>query len=140
MQSCYDDFDCVYVPGSHTVIDLLRANGLTACFGESLDQVRKRYPGAEICRFRDWRVNKGNEQDGPVTWTETTEREFMRALEVLPPAIMERGGFLLGEPFDHHAMTGQPRYAAYVKRGGRFFAASRHMTEDQFRTVEMPRS
>lgn len=68
----------------------------------------------------------------PVTWTECTEEVYSDMLDVLPPAAMKGGSFLVGEPWDHHAMTGQPRFAAYIKRQGKFFTASRPMTRAEF--------
>lgn len=49
-------------------------------------------------------------------------------LGVLPPAYMSQGYFLVGEPLDHHATTGQPRFEAYGKIGNRFIISSRAIT------------
>jgi len=54
-------------------------------------------------------------------------------LEVLPPALWLRGGFLVGEPFDHDAGNGQPRYGAYRRIDGGYMVASRPMTTAEFR-------
>jgi hypothetical protein len=61
-----------------------------------------------------------------------------RMLEVLPPAVMARGGFLVGEPWDHHALTGRPRYAAFVELGGRWFESTRPVTVAEFRSPGLP--
>ena len=72
----------------------------------------------------------------PITWTETTEEAFWYALEVLPPAIMFGGGFLLGAPADHDAETGQPRYDGFVERPkGKYWASSRQMTIAEFKAI-----
>jgi len=74
-------------------------------------------------------------QDTPIKWTRTTKAKYWEMLEVLPPALWIGGAFLVGEPTDHHATSGQPRFQAYWERGtsGRpyekgYFAASRPMT------------
>ncbi len=72
-------------------------------------------------------------------------------LEVLPPAaylpVAETGyfptvthGFLVGEPWDHCAATGAPRFSAFIKRGytgvkdsdAKFYEANRPMTRKEF--------
>ena len=56
-----------------------------------------------------------------VNWQPTTETTYWKMLEVLPPALMNPGCFLVGEPFDHGhcAVTGdiRPRYEAFIQIG-----------------------
>jgi len=69
----------------------------------------------------------------PITWTETTEDRYNDMLEVLPPAAMIGSAFLVGEPSDHCAATGQPRFEAFRQRGAVYLVASRPMTIRELR-------
>lgn len=126
---------CFWVPGQHNIIDMARDDGLSATFGQTLAEVQERYPDAVYGPFEDYVAAKSADQDVPVTWAEVTEERFYDMLEVLPPAWMGRGGFLVGEPWDHHARTGQPRFAAFVQRAKKFYEASRPMTVAEFKTA-----
>ena len=68
----------------------------------------------------------------PIEWHETTREKYWEMLEVLPPAAMGGGGFLVGEPWDHHAITGQPRFAGYAEKQGKYWEADRPMTRKEF--------
>lgn len=118
-------------PGKNNMIDLINpVTGKSAIYGETLKQIRERYPTAEIVSVEEWMKAKAARQDTPVTWTEITEEEYFEMLEVLPPACMLGSYFLVGEPMDHHALTGRPRYEAFgqVGENGRYVKASRPMT------------
>ena len=45
------------------------------------------------------------------------EERYREMMECLPPAAYRRDGFLVGEPQDHDAETGEPRYEAFIRRG-----------------------
>lgn len=102
---------------------------------ETLAEVRKRYPTAEIVRFADWQARKAAVQDRAVEWREVTADEYHDQLGSLPPAAYREDGFLVGEPTDHHAASGKPRYQAYRIRGGKYFASSRAMTIEEFKKL-----
>lgn len=124
------------IPGALSIVDCINPHtGRSWINKESLDEIRLRYPGAEIVSLAEWSKEKAALQDRPVEWSETTEEQYFEQLEVLPPACMHGGGFLVGEPADHHAVTGQPRFAAYLRRGKRCLTASRAMTRDEFQTA-----
>lgn len=134
---------CFAIPG-HTMIDEINpATGRSVCFDETLEQIQARYPGAAIMEIDAYCQSKAAAQDTPVVWTECTEEHFNESLEVLPPAIMTKHGFMVGEPWDHHALTGQPRFAAYrqiVNKGDgwcerRYYNASRPMTIAEFKAI-----
>ena len=88
-------------------------------------------------------------------WTPTTEARYDEMLCILPPAIMERGGFLVGEPATHRvcSVTGhvRPAFAAFVSMGAdvfeqkmygwrhEFFEASEPLTIPEFRAARGPR-
>lgn len=59
-------------------------------------------------------------------WKEISEYQYNEALEVLPPAFLRKGGFLIGEPSDHCADG--PRFAAYLQKEGSFFHLSEPIT------------
>ena len=119
---------------AQTLVDLIDpANGLTVCYGKTLEVVRSEHPDAERMTVAEFCRRKAEQQRTPITWTETTEERYYEMLSVLPPACMRGGGFLVGEPYDHDAGNGQPRYDAFRSRGGRFEASSRPLTVAEFR-------
>ena len=107
--------------------------GLTEIYQESLDDVRRAHPDAEIMLLDDWVAWKAEQQRTPVTWEAATEDEYHEMLNVLPPRIYGSNGFLVGEPGDHEADTGEGRYAAYTQRGGEYLKSSRPMTVREFK-------
>ena len=126
---------CVATADGSTCIDLIGTDNRTECFGRTLDEVRREYPGAEIMPLETFCRRKAALQRTPITWTKTTRKRYVEMLEVLPPAEWQQGGFLVGEPFDHDALTGRPRYQAFRKRGPYAYeVASRPLTVAEFRT------
>jgi hypothetical protein len=123
------------VPGQHTIIDTVRPDGRSAIYNETLDEVRARYPGAVLISVADWQAARTAEQDEPVKWEPIEEDRYWYFLEALPPACLTRLGFLVGEPIDHHAGTGAPRYQACIAKGGQYFASSRPMTRAEFAVI-----
>jgi hypothetical protein len=125
---------CFAVPGKDNVIDDVHPlTGRGTWSGETLDQIQLRHPGAAVVSWDDWKRAKAATQDAPVEWQECTEERYEEMMNVLPPAEYSRHGFLVGEPWDHHAMTGCPRYSAFIMRGCRHYASSRPMTVVEFR-------
>jgi hypothetical protein len=107
--------------------------GLTLCYGETLEQIRERYPLAERMTYEAWCAAKAARQDSPLTWAEVTEEQYMYALEVLPPAGWRGDSFLVGEPMDHYAGTGQPRYSMFRKVGSQYQESNRPVTIAEFK-------
>jgi len=128
--------ECFAVPGK-TMIDVIHpVTGLSKCFGQTLEQVQARYPGAVRMTLQAWCEQKAQSQDTPITWTEATEEAYEYGFECLPPAAFGKSGaFLVGEPCDHHALTGQPRFTCYKKEGGKHYEASRPITRKEFRSM-----
>jgi hypothetical protein len=119
-----------------TIIDVVHpVTGLTCCYGRDLANVRQEYPDAELMTVDDWCKAKAATQDTPITTSEVTREQYWEMLEVLPPACMLGGGFLVGEPMDHHAGNGQPRFSAYFQVGNRYLVASRPLTIREFKTM-----
>ena len=129
--------DCEFVfavPGGTGIIDVINpVTGLSWYNGENLEQVRIRYPGAEIFNWDDWNTARAAEQDTPVSWYDIPEEQYDNWLNCLPPAYMGNLGFMVGEPWDHHAKSGLPRYQACVHLNGQHLASNRPMTVKEFR-------
>lgn len=124
------------VPGEDAIIDLRHpATGLSSVYRETLDEIRTRYPGAEVVNIDAWTAAKAARQHTPVTWEPCSEARYHDMLNVLPPAAWIGGGFLVGEPMDHEADTGRPRYMAFYKRGDTYAASDRPMTVREFRAA-----
>ena len=77
-------------------------------------------------------AQENSDQDFLVIEPELQDK-FHEMLEVLPPAAMSNGGFLVGEPWDHHALTGAPRYGAYKQINSQYYVANRPLTKREFK-------
>lgn len=119
------------VPGE-LIIDIAR-DGKTEIYGRTLEEVQKEHPTAVTMTLGEFCNGKAAKQDIPIEWKETTEEQYWEMLEVLPPAYMNKAGFLVGEPWDHHAITGLPRFQAFIGKAGKFHVASRPMTIPEFK-------
>lgn len=127
--------ECYGVPGEDSIIDCINPRtGLTAICRETFEQIRERYPNAERMTIESHCKAKAQRQDTPITWSDTTEAKYWEMLEVLPPAMMRAGYFLVGEPWDHHAITGEPRFSCYGEPvSGHFVVASRPITRRELK-------
>ena len=124
---------CVISKETGRIIDLIHpTTGLTFHFGKTLADCRLECPDAEIMSVVDFCTWKAAKQRTPITWSEVSEERYVEMLEVLPPAAWVGHAFLVGEPCDHDAGNGQPRYEAYRKRGSVYEAGSRPMTVAEF--------
>ena len=75
-----------YIPGTTTIIDnAIDRNGVLVGHysGETLEQIRLRYPGAALGEWVD--VYAEAEASCKTEPVEITEEEFLKALSVLPP-------------------------------------------------------
>lgn len=122
------------VPGSGSIIDVINPEtGRSAIYAQTLEEIQQRNPGAQRISLDDWQREKAASQDTPISWKRTTVEQYDEMLNCLPPAFWRFGLFLVGEPWDHHALTGEPRFTAYRKVGSsddlaRYFVASRPIT------------
>jgi hypothetical protein len=116
-----------------SIIDTIRADGLTSCDGMTEEQVKAEYPDAYRTTVEEFCTWKGKQQRTPITWSETTEEIYMEMLGALPPALWLTNGFLVGEPADHESDTGRARYDGFKQKDGKFYAASRPMTRAEFK-------
>jgi hypothetical protein len=121
--------DCFAVPGADHMIDLVHPDTDRSLINsKTLEEIAVQNPGAVRMKVADYLAQKAARQNSPVTWNEVTEERYWEMLEVLPPACMGIGVFCVGEPHDHCAATGQPRFQAYRKMDGKHFASSRPVT------------
>lgn len=133
MTDCVEGFA---VPGQDSIIDCINPNTSRSWInGQTLEQIRLRYPGAEIVNIEEFCKAQGARQNTPIEWTETTRERYWEMLNVLPPAAHTNGGFLVGEACDHHAGNGCPRFSAFVEREGKFLTASRPITFKEFKAA-----
>ena len=120
------------------MIDLIHSDThRTHINGKSLAdcQAEPSYAGVktvERMTVEEFCQSKSAAQDVPVQWESITEERYYDLLECLPPAYYGAQGFLVGEPWDHHAMTGRPRYQACRCRQGVYEASNRPMTILEF--------
>lgn len=126
---------CFVSKAKSTIIDTLHPiTGLTVCYGKTLEDCRAEYPDAEEMSVTEFCAWKAAQQRTPITWKETTAERFDEMLECLPPAGYGPGpAFLVGEPWDHDAGNGQPRFEAYRQRGELYEVSSRPMTRAEFK-------
>ena len=122
------------VPGKHHIIDEVNPlTGRSMVDGHTLAEVQARNPGAVLIARADWKRERAAEQDTPVEWTEVDEERYDEMLNVLPPVNLTHDGFQVGEPQDHHVVSGQPRFDSYRLVGGKHYVGSRPMTSAEFR-------
>lgn len=137
-QAIPDPTECFAVPGMDHIIDVINpTTNKTAIYGRTLEEVRQQ-PGnekAERMTIERYCREKAARQDAGFHWQEIDEREYDYLFECLPPILYGQLGFLVGETYDHHALTGRPRYTACIRRGSRFFRSSRPLTVQEFRDL-----
>lgn len=133
-----DCVECLAVPGDFgSMIDAIDPRtGLTWYGGKTLDEVRaesERYSKAVKMRICDFIAGKAEAQQTPIAWHECSALVYDRMLECLPPALWIGGAFLVGEPADHDAATGQPRFDGFRVRGKVYERTNRPVTKAEFR-------
>lgn len=125
--------ECFAVPDDSNILDFIHpATGKTWHYGRTLEEVREKHPRAVKMTFADWVEAQTKRQRTPIEWVEITEEKYHDALCALPPAAFTNGAFLLGEPDDHDAGNGKPRFQGFAQRLGKFYASTRPLTRDEF--------
>ena len=126
--------DCIAVPGQNHAIDIMHpVTGRTIYGNKTVEEVQAENPGAEVMTLDELCRQVAERQHTPITWEESTEEDYDYGLNVLPPAIWIKGGFMVGEPYDHDASNGKPRFQAFRQRGDIYEKATRPMTREEFR-------
>lgn len=125
---------CFALPGATSIIDMAHPiTKLSSVYKRTLAEIQERYPSAELVRYDEVMARKIAEQDAePRTWSEVTKERYWEMLEVLPPAAMQRGAFLIGEASNHCAKTGRARFACYKEETGKFFELASPITFKEF--------
>lgn len=123
---------CVAVPGQDSLIDIVGPDGRTAINRETLEEVRKRHPHAELMTIEQFFNDKAARQEIPLIWEDTDKETYDSMLNCLPPARWIGGAFLVGEPMDHHAITGRARFSAFKQEGEKYYASNRPLTIAEF--------
>lgn len=80
---------CFVSLAQRVIIDYAGANGRTQIFGQTLEEVRERYPDVQVMEANDAvdAIEDGLIDDEV---TEITEQQFIEALEAMPPMKWKR--------------------------------------------------
>lgn len=68
-------------------------------------------------------------------YAEIEKRKSAKKACDIPPAKMAGGNFLVGEPYDHSASNGLPRFQMYRKSGNRYYVSNRPVTKIEFKNL-----
>lgn len=84
---------CFYEPGSEYVIDTIGENGLSSVYQESPEEIRRRYPRAEIWNFDEaWKEVERIQYETYISAPkEITEERWYDMLDILPPMQWRKG-------------------------------------------------
>jgi hypothetical protein len=132
-----DSTECFAVPNSESIIDMIDPRTKLSWINkETLEQIQKRYPDAVITTIGEHLEQKAKSQDTPVGWIEVTEEHWIEMLEILPPMMYDGNSFLVGEPTDHHAETGFPRYSCLTIKNDKHYQSDRPMTIREYNEIK----
>jgi len=124
------------IPGECDVIGLIDpATGRSCINGHSLDDIRVRYPNAEIVEIESWRNERDIRTNPEIIWMESSEEKYHAMLCILPPRLQGEGGFLVGERHDFFGARGEARYQGFLQHRDVFLMSSRPMTATEFEKV-----
>lgn len=128
---------CYAQPDSDAIIDVIDpSTGLTNINSESFEQVRQRYPNAQMVPLQAFLEAKAAKQETPIEWVQVGEEDFFAALECVPPKEYHGSSFLNGEPYDSHALSGHARAYGYRELPtGSFWKTNRPVTVTEFRKL-----
>ena len=107
-----------FVQGQFICIDVLNPHtGRSSILGETLEQIQRRYPGAELVDLAAWIEAKDRALcSDPV---EITREQFEDALDTLPPQNWQRAA--LAESFEFMEHTSGRVTTIYCRTGRRFW-------------------
>jgi hypothetical protein len=131
--------ECYTLPDFDGMTDTIHPiTGLTTYGGKSEADVRKEHPTILRMTVEAFCQKKAELQNAAVEWMPTDQATYYDRLEALPPEFMDGSRFLLGEPMDHCAKSGLPRFEGYCARNGRYFYTSRPVTVRDFKVLALP--
>ena len=114
-------------------------DGQTIYGRKPVDKVLAENPSYKLVEYDEYVAAASAEQDQPIVWSPLSEEDYYKKMDCLPPAVTRSYGFLLGEPQDHYAATGKPRFAAFLKLGHRFCRSSRPLRVEEFLNLDLSR-
>lgn len=110
----------VFVQGAMTCIDDVNPATMRGMYsGETLEQVRLRYPGAEIAELEPWLAAK--EKALCTEPQEISEDRFVEMLEVLPPQRWQRSRECDFESFELSEHLSGRVTSIFCRLGGKYF-------------------
>ena len=131
LQDCKEAFA---VPGQDNIVDVIRPDtGRSWHYNNTLEEMRERYPGAVAVNMREFfgAIDAKREKEmAEAIWIAITREKYWEMLEVLPPAAMRNGAFMVGEAMDHH--KGSPRFSCFKQVGEEYFELSQPITMKRF--------
>ena len=135
----YDFQECYALPDFRCMQDVIHPiTGLTMSYQKSEADMVKQHPTILRMTVEAFCQKKAELQNAPVEWMPTDQATYYDRLEALPPEFMDGSRFLLGEPMDHCAKSGLPRFEGYYARNGRYFYTSRPVTVRDFKVLALP--
>lgn len=114
---------CFYVEGDLNIIDTASNEGISFYQKENIQQVKERYPKAELVPF-DYaleRINEATKEKYPMlNPQEITEEQFYEMFECLPPMHLETSEN--GMSFKMSEMTFCDITNGYVKKNNKYYS------------------
>lgn len=92
---------CFVQPETFTIIDTVHpVTGRSVCFGHTLEEIQRRYPGAIVGNFDEWCHKR--EESFLTEPEEISEEQWNAMLNVLPPQrwVQERGPYGYAHSFE----------------------------------------
>ena len=122
------------VANENNIDDLINPETGLGLFGKKTveNMVAK---GGELMSVEEFYNRKFAKQNTPLEWAEVDADSYDEAMGCVPPIDLSSSGFLVGEPWDHCAKTGAPRFTAYRFDGVKYTKSNRPMTRKEFTTI-----
>lgn len=126
------------VPGACNIIDfVVNRTQRSLHLNQTLEEVRLRYPGAELVEYETFWKGVEARSNTPVEWIPVSKEAYDESFDALFPAAFSPNGFLLGEAADHLGKGCSARYSAFRIQERKYFASSRPMTVEEFNQLPL---
>lgn len=77
----------------------------------------------------------------PSRWKEVSEERYWEMLEILPPAVMDGKGFMVGEAWTHRTCSvtkvERASYSAFAEKDGRYYECLDPMSVPEWRSLNL---